>query len=53
MFSIVEKTLLSALWTLARLQDPYAQAVLSGVRIEGAMGLINRISGAENWLANK
>ena len=52
-FSQVETTLLRALWTLARLQAPYAQAVLSGVRIEGAMGLINRIADAEKWAPEK
>jgi len=50
-FSLVEATLLRVLWTLAHLQAPYAQAVLSGVRIEGAMSLINRIADAEHWPA--
>ena len=52
-FSRVEATLLKVLWILARLEAPYAQAVLSGVKIEGAMGLINRIAEAEQWPDNK
>lgn len=48
-FARVETTLLRVLWTFAQLKSPYAQAVLSGVRIEGAMGLINRIADAESW----
>jgi hypothetical protein len=53
MFSQVERTLLRALWTLARIRDPVSQAVLSGVRIEGAIGLINRIAEAENWSTDR
>jgi hypothetical protein len=52
-FSQVEATLLRALWILAKLKPPYAQAVLSGVKIEGAMGLINRIAEAEQWPESK
>jgi hypothetical protein len=52
-FSQVETTLLHALWRLAQLKSPYAQAVLSGVRIEGAMGFVNRIADAEKWPADK
>src|ERR1700675_4670161 len=52
-FSQVEATLLRILWILARLEAPYAQAVLSGVKIEGAMGFINRIAEAEQWPENK
>jgi hypothetical protein len=52
-FSMVETTLLRALWNLSRLEPPYAQAVLSGVRIDGAMGYINRIADAEKWTSEK
>ena len=44
-FSQVETTLLRALWQLAQF--------LSGVRIEGAIGFINRIADAENWPKDK
>jgi hypothetical protein len=52
-FSMVETTLLRVLWKLAHLEAPYAQAVLSGVRIEGSMGYINRIADAEKWSPEK
>jgi hypothetical protein len=41
--------MLKALWIMAQLEPPYAQAVLSGVKIEGAMSFINRIAEAEQW----
>jgi hypothetical protein len=52
-FSQAEATLLCVLWALARVRPPYAQAVLSGIRIDGAMGFINRIAEAERWPAGK
>jgi hypothetical protein len=48
-FSQVESTLVRSLWVLAHMEAPYAQAVLSGVRVDGAMGYINRIAEAEGW----
>jgi hypothetical protein len=41
--------LLSALWYLAKVEFPIAQAVLTGIKVEGAMGLINRLADAQNW----
>lgn len=52
-FSRTEATLLRNLWILAGLKAPYAQAVLSGVKVEGAMGLIRRIAEAERWAEKK
>jgi hypothetical protein len=48
-FSEVETNLLSALWHLAGVKPPIAQAVLTGIKVEGAIGLINRLADAENW----
>jgi hypothetical protein len=48
-FSGVETNLLSALWYLAKVESPTAQAVLTGIKVEGAIGLINRLADAQNW----
>jgi hypothetical protein len=48
-FADTELALQEALWRLARLKPPIAQAVLSGVRTEAAISLINRIADAKSW----
>jgi hypothetical protein len=48
-FSEVETNLLSALWYLAGLESPTAQAVLTGHKVEGAISLINRLGDAKQW----
>src|SRR5258708_35777082 len=48
-FSEVETNLLSALWYLADVKPPIAQAVLTGIKVEGAIGLINRLADAQDW----
>jgi hypothetical protein len=48
-FSEVEAAIQNALWTLAGVKPPTAQAVFSGVRTEDAMNRINRIAAAQNW----
>jgi hypothetical protein len=48
-FSEVETNLLSALWYLAGLESPTAQAVLTGHKVEGAISLINRLADAKQW----
>jgi hypothetical protein len=48
-FSEIEALLLRTLWACAGIGAPKAQAVLSGVKVEGAMGYINRIAAAEQW----
>ena len=48
-FSEVETNLLSALWYLAGVESPTAQAVLTGHTVEGAISLINRLGDAEQW----
>jgi hypothetical protein len=51
-FSEVELRLLQALWRFSGLQ-PVASAVLTGIKVEGAMSFINRIADAENWPTEK
>jgi hypothetical protein len=48
-FSEVETNFLTALWHFGGLESPISQAVLSGVKIEGATGYINRIADAKGW----
>jgi hypothetical protein len=48
-FSHVEANLQNAVWELAGVPSPTAQAVFSGVRIEAALGLIRRIAEAQKW----
>jgi hypothetical protein len=50
-FSEVEKRLQITLWELAGVPPPIAQAVFSGIRVEGAMQFINRIADAQQWEA--
>lgn len=52
-FSQVEATLLRTVWVLARLEAPYAQAILSGVHIDGAISYVRRIAEAEEWDVDK
>jgi len=52
-FSDAEATLLDVLWLSAKMRAPYAQAVLSGVRTEAAIGYINRIAEAKRWSEKK
>jgi hypothetical protein len=48
-FSEVETNLISAFWHLAGVKPPIAQAILTGHKVEGVIGLINRLADAENW----
>jgi hypothetical protein len=48
-FSMVECCLQTYLWHFAGISKPTAQAVFSGIRVDGAMQLINRIADAHNW----
>jgi hypothetical protein len=48
-FSEVETNLISAFWHLAGVKPPIAQAVLTGHKVEGVIGLINRLADAEDW----
>lgn len=52
-FSEVELRLLKVLWHFSGVKQPTASAVLSGIKIEGAMGLINRIADAEQWSSDR
>jgi hypothetical protein len=52
-FSQVEANLQTVLWHFAGVKAPTAQAVFSGVRVEGAMGFINRIAEAQRWRKSK
>ncbi len=49
MFSALEAKLQAALWKFAGVSPPGAQAVFSGVRVNGAMQFINRLADAQNW----
>jgi len=49
MFSALEAKLQAALWKFAGVTPPGAQAVFSGVRVNGAMQFINRLADAQNW----
>lgn len=49
MFSALEAKLQAALWKFAGVSPPSAQAVFSGVRVDGAMQFINRLADAQNW----
>jgi hypothetical protein len=49
LFSRVEIDLQKVLWKFAGVQAPTAQALFSGVRVDGAMQFITRIADAQNW----
>ncbi len=48
-FSNVEAIIQTALWKFSGVAEPTAQAVFSGVRIEGCIQFINRIAAAQKW----
>jgi len=48
-FSMVETNLQTYVWGFAGVPAPTAQAIFSGIRVKGAMQLINRISDAQKW----
>jgi hypothetical protein len=48
-YSDVELELQRSLWHAAKVKEPIAQAVFSGVRTEAAISNINRISEARKW----
>jgi hypothetical protein len=52
-FSWTEQELQVALWRAAKMKEPTAQAVLSGVRTEAAISLIYRVADAQNWPQTK
>jgi hypothetical protein len=48
-FSKVETILQAALWIIAGVKSPVAQAIFGGLKIEGHLQLIKRIADAKNW----
>jgi hypothetical protein len=52
-FAVIEGILQKAVWHLAGLKPPMAQAVLSGLRTETATSYIRRIADAYKWSAGR
>jgi len=48
-YSLIEYAVQSTLWKLAGVKEPLAQAIFTGIRVDGASQMISRIADAQEW----